>query len=93
MSKLIRHHFLLFHFWQVLKSKSWHARAAILGYSQVMVFCNLFLMQEPATVTHIQELTISLLCDEQVEVCSLLKWYIISKSCPRGTSEYYREEH
>ena len=50
---------------------SWHARAAILGYMQVMVFCNLFLMQEPDTVRTLQDITIQLLCDEQLEVSAL----------------------
>ena len=47
---------------------SWHARAAILNYTQVMVFGNLFLLQQPQLVKEIQQLVLRLLCDEQVEV-------------------------
>ena len=53
---------------QVSKLGLWHARAHILGYSQVMVFCNLFLMQHPDTVQEIRQLVMDLLCDEQLEV-------------------------
>ena len=54
---------------QVAESPSWHARAAILLYTQVMVFCNLFLLQDEPIRKQIQELVLSLLCDEQLEVC------------------------
>ena len=53
---------------QVVNSPSWHARAAILLYTQVMVFCNLFLLQEEQIRNEIQELVLVLLCDEQLEV-------------------------
>ena len=53
---------------QVANSASWHARAAILLYTQVMVFCNLFLLQEEQIRNEIQRLVLVLLCDEQLEV-------------------------
>ena len=53
---------------QVANSPSWHARAAILLYTQVMVFCNLFLLQEENIRCEIQGLVLGLLCDEQLEV-------------------------
>ena len=48
--------------------KSWHSRAAILNYTQVMVYGNLFLLQQPQFVDEIQQLVLRLLCDDQVEV-------------------------
>ena len=47
---------------------SWHARAAILNYLQVTVFCNFFIMWDPAVVDKIQKLVVQLLQDEQLEV-------------------------
>ncbi|XP_013404552.1 proteasome activator complex subunit 4 [Lingula anatina] len=48
--------------------KSWHARSAILQYIQVMVFSNLFNLQQPEYKEHVKELVLHLLCDDQLEV-------------------------
>lgn len=53
---------------QVSKMTSWHARAGVLGYLQVVVFCNLFLMLEPEKVRQVQDLVVELICDDQLEV-------------------------
>ncbi len=69
---------------QVADSPSWHARAAILLYIQVMVFCNLFLLQEEHVRSQIQELVLTLLCDEQLEVspCVLSLALHSVRACP-----------
>ena len=54
---------------QVAKSGSWHARAAILRYIQVVVFSNLFSVQREDHSRAVQEIVLDLLCDDQVEVC------------------------
>jgi hypothetical protein len=48
--------------------KSWHSRVAILGYIQVMVFCNLFTMNQRKYQKEIQNFILHLICDDQVEV-------------------------
>ena len=48
----------------------WHARAAILSYLQVMVYNNLFLVQESEMKSTVQDIVIKLLCDDQLEVRS-----------------------
>lgn len=53
---------------QVSQMSSWHARAAILAYLQVAIFCNLFTLQRPDVVAEIKELVLRLLCDDQLEV-------------------------
>ena len=50
--------------------KSWHSRVAILGYIQVMVFCNLFTMKQAKYKKEIQNFILHLICDDQVEVSS-----------------------
>ena len=47
---------------------SWHARAAILAYLQVTVFCNLFILQQLDIIDNIRQLVLKLLCDDQLEV-------------------------
>ena len=48
---------------------SWHARAAVLSYLQLAVFCNLFLLQSNADVVlHLRNIVLQLLSDDQLEV-------------------------
>ena len=65
---------------QVAGLSSWHARAAILGYTQVMVFCNLFLVQDPQLKQQIRHLVVGLLCDDQLEVSDDLPLHIFYTS-------------
>lgn len=53
---------------EVMGLKSWHSRVAILGYIQVMVFCNLFTMNQTKYKREIQNFILHLICDDQVEV-------------------------
>ena len=48
--------------------KSWHARVAVLVFSQVCVFNSFYLMREPTTKTRIERIVNDLMLDEQVEV-------------------------
>ncbi|XP_060589859.1 proteasome activator complex subunit 4B-like [Ruditapes philippinarum] len=48
--------------------QSWHARSAILGYIQVMVFCNFFTLQDPKHKENIKETVMHLICDDKLEV-------------------------
>ncbi|XP_062621766.1 LOW QUALITY PROTEIN: proteasome activator complex subunit 4B-like [Saccostrea cucullata] len=52
---------------EVMGLKSWHSRVAILGYIQVMVFCNLFTMIQTKHKKEIQNFILHLICDDQVE--------------------------
>jgi len=48
---------------------SWHARAAVLSYVQLAVFCNLFLLQSnDDVVMQLRQLVLRLLSDDQLEV-------------------------
>jgi len=48
---------------------SWHARAAVLSYVQLAVFCNLFLLQSNDDVMmQLRQLVLRLLSDDQLEV-------------------------
>ena len=51
---------------------SWHARTAVLTFMQVMVFCNLFLLQQVNVINEIRGLVLHLICDEQLEVSAFL---------------------
>ena len=53
---------------QIIGLKSWHARVAILGYLQVMVFNNFFTYHQPSVIEEIQDVVFHLICDEQLEV-------------------------
>ncbi|KAK3093564.1 hypothetical protein FSP39_017345 [Pinctada imbricata] len=53
---------------EVIGLKSWHARVAVLGYIQVMVFCNFFTFHKPEYKHKIQEFVFHLICDDQLEV-------------------------
>ncbi|XP_064602863.1 proteasome activator complex subunit 4-like [Liolophura sinensis] len=53
---------------EVSEMPSWHSRSSILGYLQVMVFCNFFTFNQPHIIRQIRELVLRLLCDEQLEV-------------------------
>ena len=54
---------------QVSELCSWHARAALLSYVQLAVFCNLFLLQSSDDVVQqLRQLVLRLLSDDQLEV-------------------------
>ncbi|XP_052767290.1 proteasome activator complex subunit 4A-like [Mya arenaria] len=53
---------------QVTGLQSWHARSAVLSYVQVAVFCNYFILQDPAHKETIRETVMHLICDDKLEV-------------------------
>ncbi|KAL5009261.1 hypothetical protein ScPMuIL_014842 [Solemya velum] len=48
--------------------QSWHAREAVLGYLQVMVFCNFFTLHKTQFIHEVKSIVLHLICDDQLEV-------------------------
>ena len=59
---------------------SWHARVAILHFIQISVFGNFFLLQNEESQTAVRELLLHLLCDERLEVITVMMIMMVIRS-------------